>query len=215
MLFRSYSGANKIFLNLVRTSPLVDVGVDRIPAEYRRDGSRHAPHNLMSNTPGLFKHAPAGSGPPPALFVYRAPGEPANGAGIAPASHLQVTFQSNRVTSTYDWDAASGGWKRGQNGTAHVDNAGRQVAPKNVIVQFVNYHNTGLVDPSGSPVPEATLVGTGEAWILSDGKIIKGTWSKPSAAAVTTYTDPAGAPIKLTPGQTWVELAPPGGAAVS
>ena len=210
-----YSGANKVFLNLVRSSPLVDVGVDRIPAEYRRDGSRRAPHNLMATTAGLFKHAPAGSGPPPPLFLYRAAGEAASGAGIGPASHLQVIFQSNRVTSIYDWDPAGGGWKRGQNGTAHVDNAGRQVGPKNVIVQFVNYRNTGLVDPSGSPVPEANLIGTGEAWVLTDGKIVKGTWTKPSAGAVTTYTDPAGAPIKLTPGQTWVELAPPGGGTVA
>src|SRR3954454_8087691 len=63
-----YSGANALFLKLVRSSPLVDVGVDLQPSEYRREGSRHAPHNLMSTTAGLFKHAPAGSGPPPALF---------------------------------------------------------------------------------------------------------------------------------------------------
>ena len=44
------------------------------------------------------------------------------------------------------------------------------------------------------------------------GQIVKGTWSKPNNAAVTTYTDSAGSPFELTPGQTWIEL-PPSGAA--
>ena len=59
-------------------------------------------------------------------------------------------------------------------------------------------------------MPEGTLIGTGEAWLLTDGKVVKGTWSKPNNAAVTTYTDSAGSPFQLTPGQTWVELAPSG-----
>jgi hypothetical protein len=51
--------------------------------------------------------------------------------------------------------------------------------------------------------------------VLTNGMIVKGTWSKPSTEAVTTYTDAAGAPIKLTPGRTWVELPPIGGATVT
>jgi hypothetical protein len=61
-------------------------------------------------------------------------------------------------------------------------------------------------------VPEAELIGKGDAWLLTDGQIVKGTWSKPTATSVTTYVDSAGAPFQLTPGRTWVELAPKGSA---
>src|SRR4051794_5876019 len=211
-----YSGGNKIFLNALHKSPIVDVGVDTYPKEYRRDKSRRGPHDLFSDTPKLYAHAKTDAVAPPALFQYRTKDQPATGAGAVPASHAQVTFNPSLAVITWDWDAASGTWKRGQNHTADVDLAGCQAAGKNVIIQFVNYHNvSGIRDPSGAPVPEGTLIGTGEAWLLTDGHIVKGTWSKPSNGAVTTYTDAAGAPFQLTPGQTWVELPPAGTATVS
>jgi hypothetical protein len=206
-----YSGGNKIFVNALHKSPIVDVGVDAYPSDYRRDKSRRGPHDLFSDTPKLFAHAKSNAVAPPALFQFRAKGQPATGAAIAPWTHTQIAFNPQRATVTWDWDPASGTFKRGQNGTPHVDLAGRQADADNVIVQFVNYHNVaGIRDPSGAPVPEGTLIGKGEAWLLSDGKIVKGTWSKPSNTAVTTYTDTTGAPFQLAPGQTWVELAPVG-----
>ena len=107
---------------------------------------------------------------------------------------------------TYDWDVASGTWRRGEDGAAQVDVAGHQVSPKNVIVQFIAYTPTGLVDQAGTPVFQGELIGSGDAWIFTGGMLVKGHWSRPLAAALTTYTDAAGAPIHLTPGQTWVEL---------
>jgi hypothetical protein len=54
------------------------------------------------------------------------------------------------------------------------------------------------------------VVGEGDAWILTGGKLIPAHWSKASAEDVTRYVDTAGAPVRLAPGRTWVELAPPG-----
>ena len=44
-----------------------------------------------------------------------------------------------------------------------------------IIVEIVDYVDTGYVDPSGAPVPEAKLVGFGECWVLTNGVLIKGT----------------------------------------
>ena len=207
----AYSGANKIFLGALHKSTIVDVGIDAHPPDYRRDKSRRAPHDLFSDTPKLFAHAPSTAVPPPALFQYRTKDQPLTGAGIAPFTHTQVTFNPSLAVATWDWDPASATWKRGQNHTADVDLGGRQVAAKNVIIQFTRYQNVaGIRDPSGAPVPEAGLIGQGEAWLLCEGQIVKGTWTKTSSTAVTTYTDAAGTPFQLTPGQTWVELAPAG-----
>ena len=207
----AYSGANLAFLDLIRRSPVVDVGVDRFPREYRRDPRRPAPDNQFSSTPGLFSHVPPNAGPPPALFAFRRIGEPADAAGATPAAGVNVEFRDIVLTAVqYRWDGASGTWKRSQDGTPHLDADGVQIAPRNVVVQSVNYRDTGFTDQSGAPVPEAELVGEGEALVFTDGRVVRGRWRKSSLEAVTEYLDSSGAPVRLTPGPTWIELPRPG-----
>ena len=200
----AYSGANPTFLALVHSAPLVDVGVDKNPSAYHRDGSRPMPYNLVSSTSALYSGASSDSKAPPALFAYGPP------TGGTPAKGIDLVFADIVTTHvTYTWDGQ--GWKRVQNGTPHVDAAGVQVAPTNVVVQFTEYHDTGIRDRSNSPVPEGTLVGSGDAWFFTAGMVFKGHWSKSSASSVTTYTDASGKPMLLTPGRTWIELTPSNG----
>lgn len=210
----AYSGANAVFARLLRSSPLIEVGVAQVPGAYRREPGRPAPYNLFSSTPPLFGRAPEGSTPPAPLFAYRAPGEAPPGAS-APAGRVQAQWRGRIVTTVvYEWDPGAGGFARTQDGTAHVDAAGRRVAPENVVLQSVRYRDTGLVDRSGAAVPEVELVGEGEAWVLTGGRMVRGRWTKAGPAAVTAYVDPSGAPIRLAPGRTWVELVPVGNATV-
>ena len=211
----AYSGANPAFQSLVSRAPLVDVGVDRAPDGYRRESGRPAPYNQFSSTAALLSRAPRGPGPPPRLFPFRRSGEPASGDGVRAAAGVDLEYRDVIVTAVqYRWDGTAGTWKRNQNGTAHVNEAGAQYAPRNVVVQFVDYRDTGFRDQSGAPVPEAVLVGEGEAWVFTDGSVVKGRWKKPSPESVTQYLDAAGAPVRLTPGRTWVELPRPGRAGI-
>ena len=207
----AYSGANAVFADLVSKAPLVDVGVGRFPAIYQRQAGRPSPYNLFSETRSMFASAPDDKTPPPPLFSYRAEGEAPPPEGSEPAPRVQAVWKLNITTTVvYAWDEASKSFKRSTDGVPHVDAGGAQVAPENVVFQVVGYHNTGLVDRSGAQVPEAELIGQGDAWVLTAGKLVKGHWSRPTDAQTTTYTLPSGAPIKLTPGQTWLELVPVG-----
>src|SRR5260370_480965 len=73
---------------------------------------------------------------------------------------------------------------------------GGQVAPNNVIIQFVG---ASLPTPEGGSF---NTVGSGDAFVFSAGKLMKGKWSKASRPAPTQFTDATGAPIRLTPGRT-------------
>ena len=115
-----------------------------------------------------------------------------------------------RTVVSYDWDPTANGWTRIQNGSLHVDAAGRKVAPTNVIIQFVTYHDTGYRDSSGAEVPEADVVGTGDAWFLSAGYLSPVKWEKLDKDYVTTFRGLDGAYARLLPGRTWVELVPAG-----
>jgi len=104
---------------------------------------------------------------------------------------------------------------RTQNGTPHVDTAGARVTARNVIVQFTEYVNTPFVDQSGAAVPEANLIGEGDAVILTGGKVVRARWRRSGPEEPTTYVDRDGRPVLLTRGQTWLELPRPGMAALN
>ncbi|MGH9008515.1 MAG: DUF3048 C-terminal domain-containing protein, partial [Acidimicrobiia bacterium] len=118
------------------------------------------------------------------------------------------TYQGKTNTRiSYDWDAGANAWTRIQNESLHVDTAGRKVAPTNVIFQFVTYRDTGYVDSSGAKVPEADVVGSGEAWILSAGYLCPVRWEKRDHHDVTVFRGIDDKYARLLPGRTWVELA--------
>ena len=211
----SWSGANDDFKKLIRAAPLVDIGAEEKGEAYHRGAGRVIPYNLFTSTAKLFALAPAGAAPPPSMFQYRPVGQAVAHPGAEPVAHVQVEWKIIVQTlGEWVWDEGAGAFRRTQNGTPHVDSVGAQVVAQNVVIQLVTYHDTGYVDQSNTAVPEADLVGSGEAWLLTAGKIVKGRWSKASVDALTSYVDSKGAPILLTPGRTWVELVPPGQARV-
>jgi hypothetical protein len=207
----AYSGGTTKFVNMLHATSLQDVGYDTKPRLYDKRRDKRAPHHIYSSTQRLFGAATGGQKPPPPLFTFVPTGKPFDPAAL-PAVNLSLRI--GRTAIGYDWDAALGGWKRSTNGTAHLVESGAQLATTNVIVQFVTYQNSpGDFDVVGNPVPVASMVGTGDAWVLSAGKVVKGKWSRPSEDIVTSYTDAAGAPVALTPGRTWILLAPVGASA--
>ena len=205
----AYSGGTAKFVAALHSVSIVDVGVSAAPGAYFQRPEKAPDHRLFSSTPRLYA-APgaAGAKPPPPLFTFVPPGSPFAPSTASPASHVDVLVGIQHVA--YDWDPAVG-WRRSIGGRPHVVEGGAQLAPTNVIVQFVSWvPSPGDVDTLGSPVVVAQLVGAGDAWILSGGKVVKGHWAKANRDAVTTYTGPDNQPIALTPGRTWVELAPTG-----
>jgi hypothetical protein len=202
----AWSGSNDFMAADIRASNIVDVAHTPAVDQYFRDSSRRAPHNLFINgyLPMVDSHR-ADAGTPPVTFSFRPPDAVPLGD---PAVHVDLDFGggSGGVPISFDWTGL--GWARTQNGTAHVDAAGVQVAPPNLVVQFIEY--VGYIH--GAHLPVGQLVGEGEVWVFSEGRRIVGRWSKPTPESVTQYVLPDGSPILLTPGRTWVALVPPGGA---
>src|SRR5205823_3423438 len=73
---------------------------------------------------------------------------------------------------------------------------------------FVSY----VAVPGVGQSQQAVTVGEGEAWILTDGRLVKGKWTRPDPKQPAVYTDANGTPVNLTPGRTWIELPQPGDA---
>lgn len=212
----SYSGANDGVLGQVRQGPLVDVGIDAagvtdVYQRNQRGGTRNLYRYFLPITE-LYAAKGGDGGTPPALFTYRAAdAEPAGD----PARGVRVGYGGGAPTTVvYEWDEGLGGWARTQNEKAHVmAGGGPRIAPANVVVLITPYRDSGFSDATGAASPEAVLEGSGEAWFLSGGKVVKGTWNRPAPDAPMTFAGPNGQPPALTPGQTWIELAPGAGSA--
>lgn len=203
----AWSGANAGVAAEVRAADVVDVGFDAATSAYYRASDRPAPYNLMSGTPPLRAAVPDEERPPPALFSYRTGDDDVAGREVG-GVHIVYGGGPGSAPVDYQWDGS--GWARSQRGTEHIDADGNRVAPPNVIVRFTDYAEVQCCDAAGFPIVEAQLVGEGDAWILTDGRLVEGRWSRPSIDQITTYTDADGEPVLLTPGPTWVAIAPPG-----
>ena len=207
----AWSGANGAFAALIRSVAIRDVGFEVAPEAYLRADDRPAPSDLMTSPEALYDLVDIdGDHSPNELFAFfDADDGPQAGRDVA-----GVEIAYGATTIRHEWDADVAGWSRTQNNTAHVDNNGALIAPENVIVQFVSYRSTGLVDSSGASVPEAVLEGEGVAWFFVEGQLIEGTWVKANVTASSSYSDGAGELMQFSPGRTWVLLAREGTASL-
>ncbi len=202
------SGANAYTARALRSVDAVAIidGAAIAKGVFERSPAKNAPHNLITDTARIYGAGTAEGRTPPRYLRFRDEGEalPRSTA----ASGVDIDF--GQIEASYRWDAAVGGWARTQNGRGHTDFDGVRVAPENVIVQFVRYRQS----PADAATPEPVLTGGGEAWIFTDGVVVRGTWERLSELDVTVFRSDNALIVPLTPGRTWIALARAGTAEI-
>jgi hypothetical protein len=174
-----------------------------VSAFYREKG-RPAPHNVYSSTPALYAAgAEAGnqSPAPPPLFRYGA-------VGAGRATNGVAFTMGERLSAAWTWNSTAGSYEREQNGQADVLDDGSAVAATNIVIMSVKIEGTGIFDTIGEEDPLVVIIGEGPCWLLRDGQLLEGHWSRPSTNDRTTFTNGTGTPLQLRPGRTWLELLP-------
>lgn len=193
------SGGNSNVMSMLSSVDMANANQSAFPDLYYREDTRRRPHNLLSNTSELIAAAPPEAGTPAPQFTYRA-ADDALPTSARVVSGVDIDYGG--VEASYRWDPAVDGWARMQHDEPHVDADGTQIAPENLIVQFIDYGRSAA-DPRS---PEALLLGEGTVWIFTDGHVIEGTWSREEPTDVTSYRTATGEEIALTPGKTWIAL---------
>jgi len=192
-----WSGGNGGVTRLIDESPLVNMSPNHATGYYRGPGGK--PHNLYNSTQAIWAQTPAGHpGPPSGQYRYLDAGEDFPGV---PTNGVTARVGSENIEWT--WNAQTGKFDRSQRGRAHDDKLTGRIGAKNVIVMGVEYRPS----PVDRNSPEAQTVGSGPAWVLTDGEVIAGSWKRDSPIWAIEFFDAAGAPIELEPGNTWIELA--------
>ena len=193
-----WSGGNEKVSAAIKDSDLVDLSytVANKDGGFGRDSDRSAPHNLVAETTKLWTLAPEGASAPQQQFAYRSASD-SNASTSKDVAGVKVSMDGVKVQ--WVWDETTKEFLRIQDGTAVVDPEDVQLAVPNVVVLEVEYSNNYS--------PTSKTLGSGKAYVFTNGVVYEGTWSREKRLEPFTLKDSAGAVIKLTPGQTFVEVA--------
>jgi hypothetical protein len=227
----AYSGGSTAVRSYVDKSGLVILSHTKAAGAYHRVKTRRAPHNLYSSTEELWAAGGGGNDPPqvfsfsetrprplPAPSPSSSPGPSASPSPyVAPGASVTIPF-SGAQTSVFRYDPASDRYLRFQGSgygkrmrlEPHTMAEGAQIAPRNVLLMFVQVAVGSHRDAVGNYSPEISVVGTGRTLLFRNGILVPGRWSRGSLGARTKFADSSGHALRLAPGQTWVELVPVG-----
>jgi hypothetical protein len=197
----AWSGGNPTVLRIMNNTPWIQsLNPDQTSGAYSRTSTKQAPHNLVVDVPRLYTYADQPPALPVPLFGYLAEGADPGGAA-APGFEISV----GASPSSFVWSQESGAWLRWANGRPQTVEGGGQITATNVVVLATPY-GTSPADPIS---PEAQTIGSGTAWVFTQGRMIEGRWDRTEPSQPWQLTRADGTPIQLTPGNTWVELPSP------
>jgi hypothetical protein len=166
--------------------------------------SQGAPYNYYTSTAALWKVFPKAKTVPPRMFHFS---KTLSAQAISLAS-VSIPFSESSPV-VWRWNAATNQWLRYYDTLADKAPSGTQFHATNVVIQKVG-SRLGPYNESGpdSRDVESITVGTGKVYVLRNGHVEEGTWSRASGSDVTTFKFADGQPITLEPGQTWYEVVP-------
>ena len=177
----------------------------RYSGTFFRVTTRHPPHNLYTTSAklrSLGKRMGAKDQAYTAAWTFApdAPLEarPYGGTITVVYPDNTIKYAYDRTTNTYLRSVSVEGKQ-----TDAVD--GTRIAPKNVIVMRMVFGPLNDGHPDKKRL-EATVIGSGKAWISTNGRTILGTWKKTAITKPTQFYDAKGNEIPLTIGQTFVQV---------
>lgn len=170
-----------------------------------RDESIEVPHNLFTNLSALRTLTPLGR---PALrgltFNSTAPPDSADSATM-----LDIRYRATRAR--WDYDSASGLYRRSADGLGHFDaNTMQQVTAANVVVLYAEHQLSDIVESqfqdSVSYGYEIRLWFEGDAVLFRDGQRYPARWVRPTREDMIGLRTLDGSPLDLKPGNTWIQV---------
>jgi hypothetical protein len=203
----AYSGAaNGEIAPVKASSNAVLLSHDAGSAGFQLVHWRSVPHNLFAATADLYnvgRRDGAAWAPPPQLFQYSS--APQGGPSIQAGSAIMSL--SSISSAGWSWSPKSNLYFRTQNGSPDMNASGSQMSAHNIVILSTAIGPTGIYDSAGNQDPLVELIGSGQAWVMRDGRAVQGTWTRPDISQKVSLQGPSGT-ITLEPGNTWIELLP-------
>lgn len=200
-----YSGAQSLFLPVLRAANIEDIGADTEPASiFSRDPARQAPTNLLVNPSALLHKS---------VNVEHRNIVTAKSVGwkFGPLPTGGVAIKSAEVkwpAGSYKavWSTISKRWNLVYDGVPDVAADGVRLGSPTFLIQEVSITQSIYHDHNGSYTPFSNTIGSGSGYLLRDGQEIALYWNRATALDPTTWTLKDGSPAYFPTGQVWVAL---------
>ena len=201
----AYSGAQTLFLPVLRASNIEDIGADTEPPSiFSRDPSRTAPTNMVVNPKALLnksinvEHRQIVTAK---SVGWKFGALPVGGTAITSA---EVKWPAGKYKAV--WSSATQKWKVYYDGAPDVAADGTQLGSPTFLIQEVSITPSIYHDHLGSYTPFSNTVGSGTGFLLRDGQEIPVYWNRATATDPTTWTLKDGSPAYFHTGQIWIAL---------
>ncbi len=127
--------------------------------------------------------------------------------GVKDAKKVTIRY-SNYMTTSYEYDEEAKVYKRFANGEVHKDAVtGKQYTAKNIITYQVA--NSAIANDNKGR-QEFDNLGSGDGYLITEGKAIPIKWSKDKRENQTKYTYLNGDEIVVNDGNTYIQIQPKG-----
>ena len=200
----AYSGAQRKLLPVIASANLANLGAQsQSPTIYTTDSARNQPYAMVLRADLLMQRViDKGYVVDPARSVgwkfggIESVGVPISRALIKwPAANYSVV-----------WSARENRWLLMHNNEPNLDDTGKQLGASTFVIQITSITPSIYGDKFGGVTPISKTVGSGNGYILRDGKSYTATWSRASDEVGTTWKALDGSEILFAPGQVWVAL---------
>ncbi|MCB0222295.1 MAG: DUF3048 domain-containing protein, partial [Anaerolineae bacterium] len=127
---------------------------------------------------------------------------------VSDAKTVTIPYPSQTSEARWEYDDATGRYLRFTTDEPHMDFNGGQVSAANVVIYFADHQDTDIVEDSAGATSIRIIVnGFGPAWLVRDGKLLKGNWET-DGRETPRFIFGDGSPMPFKPGNTWVEVVP-------
>jgi hypothetical protein len=124
------------------------------------------------------------------------------------AKEVIIPYPPQTSEAKWVYDEDSGRYLRFTTGEPMEDSDGNQISAANVIIYFAEHQDTDIVeDINGATSVNIIVNGFGTAWLVRDGKVLKGNWET-NGQQTPNFIFNDGRPMPLKRGNTWIEVAP-------
>ena len=201
----AYSGAQSLFLPILRAANIEDIGADTEPASiFSRDPARTAPTNMVMS-PEVLLHK--------SIIVERRQIVSAKSVGwkFGPLplggtaiKSAEIRWPAAKYNAT--WSAGARKWKINYNGSPDISANGTALGSPTFLIQKVSITPSKYHDHNGSYTPFSNTIGSGTGYLLRDGQEIPVFWNRATAIDPTIWTLKDGSEAFFDPGQIWIAL---------
>jgi len=192
----AHCGGSQEALDMISNEKLMSMNEMTNASTYWRDSIRKAPHNLYTSTQKLrelvkskkFEYKPIVNLKFNKIYW--------NNTKLSKATN--VLLKVNKYYNT-NYTFKNGFYLKSMDGkpsTNKDDNL--PLAFKNIVVQI-----TSIKTQADGNHLDIELVGSGNGYVISNGKFVKMHWNKETVTSQTILTDDKGNDLPLNPGNTW------------